>query len=272
MLAEILVRLTFGALLLGLALTAGCAPSRPAAQDAGTAVVIFVDFSQSLGGEDLAAFRREIERDILPSLGPGDRLLVAPIHDRTLTDFRPLLEATLPAKPKFSGWIDNVMKYNRDTKDVENRVAQVKDRLATDVARVFAKGQSSPYTDVISSMIVAQKLFHNEPRQKVLVLMSDMIEDSPMYRFDKIAWSPATIDKMLAELESRSLIAKLPGVCVYVSGASAKSADLAENIGRFWHAYFGRTGSDLDLARYARVLLHWPPSSACGPARSPRAV
>jgi hypothetical protein len=265
-------RLTAGALLLALALTAGCAPATPTALARGTAVVIFVDFSESLRPEDLAAFRAEIEREILPTLVAGDRLLIAPIHDRTLTDFRPLLDTNLPALPTFSGWLDNVMTYKRDAKAVENQVLHLKDKLATDLARVFAKRPSSPYTDVMSSLHVAQKLFHNEPRRKVLVLMSDMIEDSPAYRFDRISWSPATINKMLSDLEAKSLIPKLSGVCVYVSGASAPSAELAENIGRFWHAYFRRTGADMDAARYAHVLLHWPPSTACRPGATPRAT
>jgi DNA-binding MarR family transcriptional regulator len=273
MIAEILVRLTFAAVLLAATLAAGCAPSTPgAAQERGTAVVIFVDFSQSVGSEDLAGFRREIDQEILPSLTAGDRLLIAPIHDRTLTDFRPLLDANLPAKPQFSGWMDNVMKFNRQTKEVETRVTQVKDKVAAEVARVFSKGRSSPYTDVISSLHIAQKLFHNETRRKVLVIMSDMIEDSPAYRFDQISWSPATIEKMLADMEAKGLIARLPGVCVYVSGASAGSAALAEHIGRFWYAYFRRTGADMDPARYSHVLLHWPPSSACRAASPPPAV
>jgi hypothetical protein len=272
MVAEVLVRLTFAGLLLAAALAAGCAPSTPTAQERGMAVVVFIDFSQSVGSEDLAGFRREIDQDILPSLAAGDRLLIAPIHDRTLTDFRPLLDANLPPKPRFSGWLDNVMKFNRQTKEVESRVTHVKDKVAADVARVFAKGRSSPYTDVLSSMLIAQKLFHDETRQKVLIIMSDMIEDSPAYRFDQISWSPATIEKMLGEMEAKSLIPKLPGVCIYVSGASAGSAAMAEHIGRFWQAYFRRTGADMDPARYSHVLLHWPPSSACRRAGPPPAV
>src|SRR5439155_312772 len=79
----------------------------------GTAVVIFIDFSASVTGEDRASFRREIEAEILPSLSAGDRLLIAPIHDKTLTDFRPLVDTSLPARPHFNGFLDNVLKFNR---------------------------------------------------------------------------------------------------------------------------------------------------------------
>ena len=54
-----------------------------------TAVVIFVDFSDSVGGMDRTGFKREIDKLILPWLEPGDSFLIAPINDKTLTGFRP---------------------------------------------------------------------------------------------------------------------------------------------------------------------------------------
>lgn len=253
-------------------LTTGCAPSTPGAVQSGTAVVVFVDFSASISGDGLTSFRREIESEILASLAEGDRLLIAPINDKTLTEFRPLVDATLPAKPRFNGFLDNVLKYNRQAKEIEAQSLHVKDKIKTEVARVFAKRYSSLQTDIFSSLLIAQKLFQDDPRRKVLVLMSDMIEDSPAYNFERVSWSSAMIEKTLSELEAKGLIPKLPGVCVYVSGASAKSADLAENIGRFWQAYFRRTGADMDPSRYAHVLLHWPPSNSCRSISTPRAI
>src|SRR2546426_8963372 len=90
-----------------LVLMTGCGRSAPAAGQSGTAVVIFIDFSASVTGEDRASFRREIEAEILPSLSAGDPLLIAPIHDKTPTHFRPLLQAPLPAQPPLNGFLDN---------------------------------------------------------------------------------------------------------------------------------------------------------------------
>src|SRR5229473_8547929 len=109
-------------------LMTGCAPSTPAAVQHGTAVVIFVDFSQSVTIEDRASFRREIESEILPSLSAGDRLLIAPIHDKTLTDFRPLVDTSLPARPHFNGFLDNVLKFNRSAKELDAQILLLKDK------------------------------------------------------------------------------------------------------------------------------------------------
>ena len=84
-----------------------------------TAVVIFVDFSDSVGGMDRTGFKREIDKLILPWLEPGDSFLIAPINDKTLTGFRPLVEAELPARPQFNGFMNNVMKFNREAKATE---------------------------------------------------------------------------------------------------------------------------------------------------------
>ncbi len=247
----------------GLFLTTGCTPSSQAAPSRGTAVVVFVDFSESVRSGARALFKQEIETEIIPSLSAGDKILIAPIDDKTLTEFRPLVEATLPLKPQFNGWLDNVLKYNRQTKDIDSQVAHLKEEIKAQVADVLGRRHTSPLTDIFSSLLIAEKLFHNEPRRKVLVLMSDMIEDFPPYDFEKMSWSPTTNQKVLSELDAKGFIPKLSDVCVYVSGASARSPEMAENIGRFWQAYFQRTKADMDPSRYAHVLLHWPPSKSC---------
>src|SRR2546425_635456 len=153
-----------------LLLTTGCTPSVPAAVRHATAVVVFIDFSGSISGQDRVSFRREIESEILSSLAPGDRLLIAPIHDKTLTDFRPLVDATLPAKPDFNGWLNNVLKFNRQAKEIEAQSVHLKEKISAEVAHVFEKRYVSPQTDIFSSLLIAQKLFYDEPRRKVLVV------------------------------------------------------------------------------------------------------
>src|SRR2546427_11545049 len=110
-----------------LVLMTGCGRSAPAAGQSGTAVVIFIDFSASVTGEDRASFRREIEAEILPSLSAGDPLLIAPIHDQTLTDFRPLLDTSLPARPPFNGFRDHGLKFNPHPQELDAPIPLLKD-------------------------------------------------------------------------------------------------------------------------------------------------
>src|SRR3989449_10535643 len=96
-----------------------------AATSPGTAVIIFLDFSGSIKTDERSLFKREIETQILPSLSAGDRLLMAPIHDKTLTEFRPLVQVILPAKPEVSVWRGNVPANKRRGKEGEARAPEL---------------------------------------------------------------------------------------------------------------------------------------------------
>jgi hypothetical protein len=244
---------------------APAAVSVAAEAHAPTTVVVFVDFSASVQGPSRAAYRRELDTMILPFLGAGDRILIAPIHDKTLTEFRPLAEATLPPLPQFNGFVDNTLKHAQHVKDVERQSADIRQRLKADVRDMFARPLASRYTDIFSSLALAEKYLHADPRRKVLVVMSDMLEDNPPYKFDAMRWRPGDSDGLLGDLTAKGLVADLTDVCVYVSGASGPSAALAAHVGRFWEGYFQRAHADFDANRYAHVLLHWPPTHACNP-------
>jgi hypothetical protein len=250
-------------LLIVSAFFAPAAVSVAAESHAPTSIVVFIDFSGSIQGPARAAYRRDLDNSILPFLAAGDRIMIAAIHDKTLTGFRPLAEAALPPMPQFNGFVDNTLKHAQHTKETERTIATTRQQLKADVAQTFARPLASRYTDIFSSLAMAEKYFDGDTRRKVLVLMSDMIEDNPPYKFDAMRWRPGDSDKLLAELATKRLIPNLSGVCIYVTGASAASATMAGHIGRFWESYFARAGADFEPSRYAHVLLHWPPPKSC---------
>jgi hypothetical protein len=252
-------------ILTGSVFLTACGSAPPPATASETDIVIFVDFSASVPKEALALYEQALTNQIIPSLSMGDHLLIAPITDTTLTEFRPLVEVTLPDRLRFNGWLDNFLKYKKQSTEMESQAGQFKEKARDQVVKLFSKRPASPWTDIFSSLLLAQKLFHNNHRRKVLVLMSDMIEDYPPYRFDTLSWGPATTQRLLTELEAKGRIADLSGVCIYVSGASGASADVAENIQGFWLAYFQHAKANIHPSRYAHVLLHWPPSQGCFP-------
>lgn len=247
----------------GVLLATGYPSSSLATTHPGTELIIFVDFSGSIRKEDKKSYEQDLIKRVVPSLSAGDRILVAPITERTLTDFRPLIEVDFPAKPSFNGFMQNAMTYNRQMKEVETEVTRLKEELAGQVGAMFKQHFASPRTDIFNAIVLAQKLFTDEGRAKVLVLMSDMVEDSQPYNFYRLQWGPDTVEKLLGELDSHGLIPDLSGVCLYVAGASADSAEMAHRVSNFWTMYFQRTKANMDPRRYAHVLLHWPPSKAC---------
>ena len=254
-----MLALTLGVVTLTTACTSASEPTASPAKE----IIIFIDFSESIRGDSWTLFERDLAKTILPSLSAGDRILVAPINDRTLTSFHPLVEASFPTNPSFNGWTDNTLQYAREVKKVEEQAEQIREELRTKLSGIFASGSSSQQTDIFSSLVIAQKLFDREDGHRVLILMSDMIVDYPPYRFDKMDWSAGKNEEILSDLAAKGSIPDLSGICVYVTGASGASAEQAGHISRFWQEYFERTRADMDPKRYAHVLLHWPPSKTC---------
>lgn len=246
-----------------LCLLTGCPRSPEATESTGKEVVIFVDFSDSIRGDNHLLLLQDLQRAIVPTLSAGDRIVIAPINDKTFTGFHSIVEVTFPDKPAFDGWTDNLLKHNQEVKRVDAEVARLKEEIGAKITGMFKGRTPSQQTDIFSSILMAQKLFNQQRRQKVLVLMSDMIVDYPPYRFERIAWTPEKTAEILSDLRTKGMIPDLSQVCVYVSGVTAASADQAGSIARFWQEYFEQTNANLDSSRYAHVLLHWPPNPSC---------
>jgi len=263
---DFVIGVLIGLLLVGsLFLVAGCrlSASTAAEPEVGTDYVVFLDLSLSIHSDDRTLMKNALTDQIIPTLQPGDRLIVASITDRTMTGFHPLIDETLPPMPAFNGWTDNLLKHKKQVKEVETQVPQIKERIGKEITTALDQHQGSMQTDIFSSLLLAEKLFHRVAQRKVLVLMSDMIEDYAPYRFEKVAWTPDATGNIVSGLEKDDMIPNLSGVCVYVAGASANSPAQAEQIAAFWQTYFKRARADMDMSRYAHVLLHWPPSASC---------
>ncbi len=258
-----MVTITASIMMAGCLLATACKAPPEFATDRANEVIIFIDFSQSIRRDTKALFQTDLERFILPSLHAGDRLIIAPINDKTFTSFHPIIEETFPDEPKFDGWNDNILKHNKRVRKTEGEIAEVKERIDGQVEAMFRQSPKSQRTDIFSSLLMAEKLFNHEQRRRVLVLMSDMIVDYPPYRFDRIKWTDEEREKMLTELQAKGMIPDLSGVCVYISGVTANSVEVASSISKFWLNYFERAQADMHPSRYAHVLLHWPPSKSC---------
>src|SRR5947208_10277189 len=177
--------------------------------------------------------------------------------------FRALVVVMPFEQRRFNGLFAIRFDYYHVMRSTEKEMLDAREQLTRDVREAFSRPYASAYTDIFSSLVMAEKIFSGDSRRKVLVLMSDMIEDNPPYKFDAMSWRPGTTERLLVDLAAKQRLADLTGVCVYVSGASAATAQLVAEIARFWDAYFRRARADFDPSRYAPMLLHWPPSRGC---------
>ena len=151
------------ALVLGVALCmTGCSSSLDAVATSGKQIIIFVDFSESMRKASRHLIEKEFTESIIPSLGAGDRLLVAPINEKTFTDFHPLMEATFPEVPVFNGWADNTMSYRRELRSVAAEVERLREELKSQVSSMLdsggsAQNRASPERDSGAPILCAAK-------------------------------------------------------------------------------------------------------------------
>src|SRR5437899_2991371 len=126
-------------------------------------VLVFVDISASV--KDFVVYRDAWAR-IVSSLQPGDRLILAPISDRTYTAFHPVLDQEIP---RFDYLRDNKLLH-------EKRLTGAKAGYASKFEETLASPRSAK-TDIFGALLEAGKIFKGDRRQPVLVLLSDMIQD-----------------------------------------------------------------------------------------------
>jgi len=213
--------------------------------DKSKVILAFVDFSGSAKSHrDLVV--KDLQQ-VQAKLNPGDRFLIASITDRSLTEFNPILDQEIPA---FRFWADNDSEY-------KHRLQEIMKDIETRIQNLQQYNYLSPKTDILNTFIIAQKVFAHEQRRKVLVLLSDMIENSESYNFERMRLTPEGIKEIIKSQRSKGLLPDLKGVHVYITGASAPSANKANEIEQFWIHYLHETGADFDDSRYASRLLRF---------------
>ena len=217
---------------------AGCSPPKH--------VVVFIDVSKS-AQDSKELFYSELLQ-IQEELRSGDKFTVGTITDRSLTAFRPIVNTELP---KFEFWADN-------TRDHKAALSIARAEVAQSIDEFFVSIKWSGKTDILNTLVLTRKILADYEGRKILVLMSDMIEDSSAFNFERITFSSEQIERVIESQRSKGLLPDLSNVTVYVSGASAASADQAHGIESFWRSYFQATRAHLPDNHYSSTLLVVP--------------
>jgi hypothetical protein len=113
-------------------------------------------------------------------------------------------------------------------------------------------------TDILSSLLMAERIFKNFPHpKKVLVIMSDMIEDSGTYNFERETLTSERISQIIIRAKKDGRLPDLAGVKVYVIGATARDMNKFYQIRNFWLTYF--QACQANLIDYGSALVRFEP-------------
>jgi len=217
------------------------------------AVMVLLDMSESTRLPHMREAYVLAFGEILTKLAPGDTLVVGLITDKSVAELNLLI------KEDFTK--ENNSLYGLLKKMVEEDAAvefdKKKDGLLKKVEAVLAdQNRKIIKTDLMSSFQVGDRVLKGcgQPK-KILIVLSDMLEDSDAYNFETEILSDERISHILANEKKRCRIPDLTGVHVYVAGAAASNMDHYYSVMNFWLAYFKECGAILQKKDYGSVLL-----------------
>jgi hypothetical protein len=217
-------------------------------------VVVLIDLSLSAAEPAMRRVYADAIKTIFASLKPGDALFAGWITDRSAG------ELILPVKldlPRFQPSTDNPLV-------VEAERAQALAALALETGKAcdgLIADLESPRpkilkTHIMASLSLAERVFPKLGRPRnVLVLMSDMLEDSDRYIFKDLQLTPQATGKIVADEAAANRIAALAGAHIYVVGASGATDDKILAVRDFWLGYFKAAGADLRAEDYGPLIV-----------------
>ena len=221
----------------------GCWPLA-AAQDA--VLCVLFDLSQS-AQKVRDGYQSDFEK-LADRLTGGEFILGAGITAHSLATGRFEIDNQIP---KYSPFIDSKLTFRKKLLGARTVVKQE--------ARTLLQEPATPTTDLLGAMQLAEKAFQAEAaasaKVRMLVIFSDMIEESARYNFVK---ENLTQSRRVAILETERKAGRLPalqGVQVWVAGAGGNTPDKYLQIQSFWIEYFRAASADLRKSRYGAGLM-----------------
>src|SRR3989441_9381281 len=135
-----------------------------------------------------------------------------------IIDETPLPHPTFPINESF----DRYEPLKENKLDYERRVHQKRDTVLKQAEAIVRKPAGRPGSSVIDSMQLAERVFSTfEGDHKLLVIFSDMIEQSRRYDFTGENLTAARIGQIIAKEQSAGRLPELQDVEVCVVGTGA---------------------------------------------------
>lgn len=219
-------------------------------------VVVLVDFSRSVPPAAFHTYTETIRTRLLPNLGFRDRLVVRPIDYSSEQRATVLFEVDT-ARVNFARPDDGFAR--RD----EKRQARLREyldeqgkKLDESMAKALAEREALRiYTDLFGALDAARHELDSGPNARnLIVIFSDMMQDSPGFRLERVLDGRDTTRKAVLDRVARVWrIPDLRGSRIFVFGAGeaeGMSPGLYREVRAFWIEYFARADARLEEADY----------------------
>lgn len=193
---------------------------------------------------------------ILSKVNSGDVVVVGSILESSFsTPGLPVNELIPPFIPSS----DNPFFLKREKNEADEALTKTKEKIYITAEKLLLRQDLKRKvlkTGILSSLHVADKIFKTYKNSEgVLVIFSDMIEDSDEYNFEKEILSTRRIEEIISKEKSAKRIPELTGVKVYIAGATASKREQFFARQNFWLMYFKECGATLLSENYGPTLI-----------------
>jgi len=203
-------------------------PQRPA----GRFWLVLVDASCSIdsvaGHAYTLAWRRLVD-----AAAPGDRIALLPVRAGVYAATVPRVDVVLPGVP---GLFDSRVQRRHEIEALRTRLREVS------LTGAVACSQTTP---LLEAMAAAGRLLDHDPRERRVVIMSDMAEDSEGIVFKVRLPSPDDVTRHLERWEDGAPRRAWRRTAVDVVSVGHVAPPVARAVQTFWTAYFRALGADL---------------------------
>jgi len=220
------------------------------------AIFVLFDISGSTMNPEIRKRYFNDFQQILTKLRGGELLMGNAITENKLAILSLPINEIFPA---YNPLVDNPLTHKRK---MEKAIKIAEGKAKT----LLFERPPAPRTDLLNAFQAADKVFNGEKCKavphKILVVFSDMIEQSSRYDFTRENLTGKRIQEIIQTLKRQKQLPNLQGVKVWVAGATAAAKGGLNpkkiyQIQDFWLAYFAACGADLTKERYFTTLLNF---------------
>ena len=216
-------------------------------------VVVLMDASMSTANSPARDAYAQALETVMATLKPGDAFYAGWITDRSAG------ELSIPVRleiPNPAPHAKNSVYKRAERKKLEAATCALVESARTLLAVELQKPHTGVNdTHIMTSLALAERVFSKLGRPRnVLVLLSDMLEDSDRLDFDEDNLAATARTKIISVERASGRLPVLTGAHVYVVGATAENDDRIFAVRDFWIEYFAATGAQLLREDYGPLI------------------
>lgn len=217
-------------------------------------VCVLFDLSETTNKPEIRKTYLNKFKLILGKMNKGDVIEAALITEKSVSELNLSIEHSFTA---IEISIDNDMMIKAQKRISDSLMQVQKDSLLHVADSVlFRPHRKILDTEILSSLQVAERVLSSFPqKKKVLVIFSDMVEESSTANFAASVPTDNQIKNIITSQKKKLLVPSLKGVNVYCIGATAKRTEDYNSIRKFWLTFFKETGAE--LKDYGAALIRF---------------